>query len=134
VLEINAPDRFLSLPLLVGPGAERAGRAFLDLVNRYPAVARLIESSVLVADRRWSLHLKNGIEVRLPEHEPDRALRLLTELAQGKNLFSRDIVLIDLRLADRVTVRLSDAAAAQREEALKAAEKDKKSRRKGGEA
>jgi cell division protein FtsQ len=134
VLEINAPDRFLSLPLLVGPGAERAGRAFLDLVNRYPAVARLIESSVLVADRRWSLHLKDGIEVLLPENDPQRALQTLSELEHTKKLLSRDIVLIDLRLADRVTVRLSDAAAAQREEALKAAEKDKKSRRKGGEA
>jgi len=58
----------------------------------------------------------------------------LAELARAKKLLVRDIVAVDLRLADRVTVRLSDAAAAAREEALKAAEKDKKTRRKGGEA
>jgi cell division protein FtsQ len=132
VLEPNAPERFLSLPLLVGRGAERAGRAFLDIVNRHPTIAHMLESSVLIADRRWSLHLKGGLEVLLPEHDPSRALQTLVELEQSKKLLSRDIVLVDLRLPDRVTVRLSDAAAAQREEAIRAADKDKK-KRKGGE-
>jgi cell division protein FtsQ len=134
VLEPIAPARFLSLPLLVGAGAERAGRAFLDLINRHPAIAPLTRSSVLVAERRWTLHLNSGIEVLLPEHDPAQALRTLTKLDQSKKLLSRDIVLIDLRLADRVTVRLSDGAAAARDEAIKAAEKDKKGKRKGGEA
>jgi cell division protein FtsQ len=48
---------------------------------------------------------------------------------------SRDIVAIDLRLTDRVTVRQSDGAAAVREQALKDAEKLKKGKTsKGGEA
>lgn len=134
VLEPLAPARFLSLPLLVGHGAERAGRAFLDLLSRHPTIAQVTQSSVLIAERRWSLHLKNGIEVMLPEHDPDGALRMLTELAQSKKLFSRDIVLVDLRLTDRVTVRLSDGAAAARQEAIQASEREKKSKRKGGEA
>ena len=45
-------------------------------------------------------------------------------------MLSRDIAAVDLRLADRVTVRLSDAAAQAREEALK----DKKPKKKGGDA
>jgi cell division protein FtsQ len=89
---------------------------------------------VLVAERRWNLHLKNGVEVLLPEDRPEQALRILANLDRSKQLLSRDIVTVDLRLADRVTVRLSDAAAAARAEALHAAEKDKKAKRKGGEA
>jgi cell division protein FtsQ len=134
VLEPYVPARFSTLPLLVGRGAEHGGRAFLEVVNRHPAVARLVEASVLVAERRWSLHLKGGIEVLLPENDPEQALKTLAELARAKKLFARDIVAVDLRLADRVTVRLSDTAAAAREEALKAAEKDKKTKRRGGEA
>jgi cell division protein FtsQ len=133
VLEPYASDRFLSLPLLVGRGAERDGRAFLDIVHRFPGIARQVQSSVLVADRRWSLHLKNGIEVLLPEADPEHALQTLAVLDRSKKLLSRDIVLVDLRLADRVTVRLSDAAAAARDDALKAGEKNKK-KGKGGEA
>ena len=108
-------------------------RHFLALVKRYPDIARNVEASVLVADRRWNLHLKGGIEVLLPEDEPERALQTLAELDRSKQILSRDILTVDLRLPDRVTVRLSDAAAAAREDALKAADKNKK-KKKGGEA
>jgi len=135
VLEGFVPPRFDTLPLLVGKGAERAGGRFLDLIKRYPDIARNVEASVLVADRRWNLHFKGGIEVLLSEEQPEQALNALAELDRSKQLLSRDIVTVDLRLPDRVTVRLSDAAAAGRDEALKAAaEKNKKKNGKGGEA
>jgi cell division protein FtsQ len=133
VLERYVPSRFAALPLVVGKGAERAGHDFLDIVKRYPDIARNVEASVLVADRRWNLHLKGGIEVLLPEGEPDHALQTLAKLDRSKQILSRDIVSIDLRLPDRVTVRLSDVAAAARDDALKAAEKNK-TKKKGGEA
>jgi cell division protein FtsQ len=134
VLERYVPARFQSLPLLVGRGAEHAGRDFLTIVRRFPDIARAIEASVLVADRRWNLHLKTGVEVLLPEAAADRALATLATLDRDKKLLSRDIVSVDLRLPDRVSVRLSDAAAAARAEALKAAEENKKKHGKGGEA
>jgi cell division protein FtsQ len=134
VLETFAPPRFLSLPLLVGNGAEHAGQAFLTLIKRHPDIARQVEAAVLVADRRWNLHLQNGVEVLLPEDDADRALKTLGNLDRDKKLLSRDIVTVDLRLSDRVTVRLTDGAAAARAEALKAAEKRRKARSTGGEA
>ncbi len=134
VLERYVPQRFAALPLLVGKGAEHAGQDFLDLVRRYPDIARDVEASVLVAGRRWNLHLKDGTEVLLPEDEPGHALQTLCELDRSKQILSRDIVTVDLRLSDRVTVRLSDAAAAARDEALKAATEKNKKKSKGGEA
>lgn len=133
VLETYVPQRFASLPLVVGKGAETAAPEMLTLVARYPDIARRVDAAVLVAERRWNLHLKDGVEVLLPEDEPERALRILADLDRTRKLLSRDIVAVDLRLADRVTVRQSDAAAAARDEALKAAEKNRK-KRKGGEA
>jgi cell division protein FtsQ len=136
VLEPYVPAGFAKLPLVVGKGAERESPELLALIARYPVIAREVEASVLVADRRWNLHLKNGVEVLLPENQPDRALKILAGLDRDKKLLSRDIVMVDLRLADRVTVRQSDAAAAARDEALKAAEKaaKKNKSKKGGEA
>ena len=133
VLETYVPARFTTLPLVVGDGAEYAAQDILDLLKRYPAIAKSVEASVLVAERRWNLHLKSGVDVLLPEREPAQALALLVDLDRDKKLLSRDIVRVDLRLADRVTVRQSDAAAAARDEALKAAEKNKQ-KKKGGEA
>jgi cell division protein FtsQ len=135
VLETYVPQRFAALPLVVGNGAEHAAQEFLDLLKGYPAITKSVEAAVLVAERRWNLHLKGGLEVLLPEREPERALTTLVDLDRDKKLLSRDIVAVDLRLADRVTVRQSDGAAAVRDEALKAAaDKDKKIKRKGHEA
>jgi cell division protein FtsQ len=104
----------------------------LKLVAHYPPIAKEVQASVLVAERRWDLYLKDKIVVSLPELAPDQALRRLVALDGEKHLLSRDIVAVDLRLSDRVIVRQSDAAAAAREAALKASEKAKK--KKGGEA
>ncbi len=133
VLEPDVPRAYATLPLVVGEGAALGSPGLLALVARYPAIANQVESSVLVAERRWNLNLRNGVEVLLPENQPEQALKTLADLDRQKNLLSRDIVVVDLRLADRVTVRQSDAAAAVRDEALKAAEKNKK-KGKGGEA
>jgi cell division protein FtsQ len=135
VLETTAPPRFSALPLVVGKGAEQAAQNFLGLVARYPMIAQMTEAAVLVAERRWNLHLKAGIEILLPESEPEDALRILIDLNRTDKLLSRDILTVDLRLSDRVTVRQTDSAAAAREQALKDAEKAKKSKTgKGGEA
>src|SRR5215467_15884033 len=135
VLETVAPPRFGNLPLVVGKGAEQNAQNFLTLITRYPAIAHATVASVLVAERRWNLHLEGGVEVLLPEREPEQALHTLIDLERSDRLLSRDIVAIDLRLTDRVTVRQSDGAAAVREQALKDAEKLKKGKTsKGGEA
>jgi cell division protein FtsQ len=117
------------LPLLVGKGAERAGYDFIAILDRYPDIRNLLRASIFVAERRWNLRLTNGLDVRLPETGVEQALERLVALDREKKLLSRDITSVDLRLPDRVTVRLSDAVAQAREEAVK----DKK-KKKGGDA
>ncbi len=131
VVEPYVSRRFAGLPLVVGSGAELKAKGFLALLEQFPLVRDQLRAAVLVADRRWNLKLKNGIDVRLPEADIERALEMLVQLDRDKKLLSRDIAAIDLRLADRVTVRLSDEAAAARAEALK---DSKKPKRKGGDA
>ena len=135
VLETAVPSRFNALPLVVGKGAEQNAQNFLALVAQYPAIAQINEASVLVAERRWNLHLKGGLEILLPESGPEQALRILLDLDRSDKLLSRDIVAVDLRLSDRVTVRQSDGAATAREQVLRDTEKAKKGKAgKGGEA
>jgi cell division protein FtsQ len=129
VLEPDVALRLIRLPLLVGRGAQTKAKEFLALLDRYPAMRDFVRASVLVGERRWNLRLKNGIDVRLPESDIAPALERLVALDREKNLITRDIVTIDLRLPDRVTVRLSDAAAQARIDALK-----DKPKKKGGNA
>jgi cell division protein FtsQ len=130
VLEPYVARRFTGLPLVVGTGAQTRAKEFLALIARYPEIRDSVKAAVLIAERRWNLRLKNGIDVRLPEADIDRAFDTLVTLDQEKKLLSRDITAIDLRLPDRVTVRLSDGAAQARDEALK----PKAAKRKGGAA
>jgi cell division protein FtsQ len=130
VVEPYAGQHFAELPLVVGVGAETRAKDFLALLNRYPAIRGQLHAAVLVAERRWNVMLKNGIDVRLPEADVERALDTLVKLDHDNKILSRDIAAIDLRLLDRVTVQLSDEAAAARAEALKA----KSPKKKGGAA
>ena len=97
VLEPYLTSQFTSLPLVVGVGAERKARELLALIDKYPAVSSQLYASVLVADRRWNLKLRNGMEILLPESGVERALDTLVGLDRDKKLLSRDIVAIDLR-------------------------------------
>jgi cell division protein FtsQ len=134
VLEPFAGSRFSDLPLVVGEGAATRAQDFLALVGRYPVLREQADAAVLVAQRRWNLRLKSGVDVRLPELGIEAALQTLVRLDREKKLLSRDVTAIDLRLPDRVTVRLSDAAAQAREDALKEQLKKEKAKRKGSEA
>jgi len=129
VLEPYVAPRLIELPLVVGRGAETRAKEFLALLDRYPDLRASVRATVLVGERRWNLRLKNGIDVRLPETDIAPALERLVALDKEKTLTARDIVAIDLRLPDRVTVRLSEAAAQARIEAAK-----DKAKKKGGSA
>ncbi len=129
VQDFSAPQ-VAHLPLVVGSGANTKAAEFLAVMNNYPQLRDQVHAYVLVADRRWNLRLKNGVDIRLPEAAPTDAIEALLELDREKKLLSRDILAIDMRIPDRVTVRLSDEAASARAEALK----DKKTKRKGGDA
>ncbi|MCX7310916.1 MAG: cell division protein FtsQ/DivIB [Hyphomicrobiales bacterium] len=130
VVEKFSGQPFTGLPLVVGVGAETRAKEFLTLLEQYPAIRMQLHAAVLVAERRWNVMLKNGIDVRLPETNVEQALDALLKLDRESKILSRDVASIDLRLPDRVTVQLSDEAAAARAEALKA----KPAKKKGGAA
>lgn len=129
VLEPYRPE-FYALPMFVGAGAETRAKGFLASLDGYPLLRDKLRAAVLVAERRWNLVLTNGIEVLLPENDAKAALDRVVQLDRDDKILTRDITAIDLRLPDRVTVRLSDEAAAARADAMK----DKKGKKKGGAA
>ncbi|MBB4076582.1 cell division protein FtsQ [Bartonella fuyuanensis] len=97
------------LPLVVGQGAQNAAKLFLQALSVYPVYDR-IRAFVRVGDRRWDLVLDNGVRVMLPENGALERLSSLILSGTMQDLLSRDILSIDLRLVDRVTVSLSDEA------------------------
>jgi len=126
VLEPFVERRYLTLPLVVGQGAELHAKDFVSIIDRYPGIRSKVRASILVAQRRWNLRLLNGMDIELPERDVEAAIVRLAALDRDKKLLSRDITTVDLRLSDRVTVRLAPAAAQARSDALKESKKKKK--------
>ena len=130
VLEPYMSRRFVSLPLVVGKGADTRARDFLALLDRYPQVRSQTKAAIFVGERRWNLRLNDGLDIRLPENDVGNALATLSKLDKEERLFSRDIVAVDMRLPDRLTGQLSGDAGKARHELFK----DKKTRKKSGDA
>lgn len=126
VLENYVPARFVKLPLVVGKGADSQAKDFIALLDRYPQVRAVTKAAIYVGERRWNLRINDNLDVRLPENDVGNALATLSKLDREERLFSRDIVAIDMRLPDRLTVRLSEEAAKARDEQFKAQDKAKK--------
>ena len=129
VLEPYVAPGLVRLPLVVGRGAQTRRRS-----SSRCSIA-ILRCAISCAPRFWSASGAGTCGSRTASTcgFRKRALRRrstrLVELDREKNLITRDIVAIDLRLPDRVTVRLSDAAAQARIDALK-----DKPKKKGGNA
>ncbi len=123
-IEPLSETRFTKLPFMVGGGANATAPQFLADLFTQPEIASQMRAAVLVAGRRWDLHLDDGVSVKLPEKDVRQALAQLVKLDAEHQLLQRDVTVIDLRLPDRITVRLpegrslddvtSDAALARR--------------------
>ncbi|MEO0980627.1 MAG: cell division protein FtsQ/DivIB [Pseudomonadota bacterium] len=114
VITDDVDGRYANLLLVVNHGAQRRASEINSALEEVPELRPRVRAAFLVSDRRWDLQLENGISIRLPEQNYQAALADLVEMDEDSGLLSRDIVAIDMRLADRVTVRLSDEAAEQR--------------------
>jgi cell division protein FtsQ len=110
VIMPHVDARFTTLPLVVGQGAELRAREIVAHLADHPALAAQVHGASLVGQRRWTLVMKNGIDVLLPDADLGAALAALSRLDAEKSLLSRDVSAIDLRVRGRVSVRLSDDA------------------------
>jgi cell division protein FtsQ len=117
--------RHALLPLVVGPDAPNGAADFIALVRDFPEIASRVKGYVEVADRRWDLRLDNGVTIKLPEEGADVALADLMRMEKENAVLGRDIVSVDLRIADRVVVQLTPEAAEARQAALAAQGKKK---------
>ncbi len=102
---------FGRLPLIVGTGANRMAAPMVALLRSVPEVQDRTHALVRVAERRWNLRLRNGTDVLLPDGQEASALARLAELQQKQGLLDRPLASIDLRLPDKLVLRLPSQAA-----------------------
>ncbi|CAN5209733.1 cell division protein FtsQ/DivIB [soil metagenome] len=123
VISPVADDRYASLPFVVGGGAAQRAKDFVALIDGVPEIAPRVKAGVLISGRRWTVVLDNGIDLMLPIDDPGGALVAVAALDASKQLLSRDIAAVDLRLPGRTVIRLTAEGLDQRKAMLKQREK-----------
>ena len=96
---------YRDLPLVVGEDAPRHAAKLIAILRSHRRLAAELHALVRVSNRRWNLNFKNGVIARLPEKGTARAVATLARLVHRERLLDRDVVMIDLRFADRLVVR-----------------------------
>lgn len=119
-------NKFAHLPLFVGKDAGTGANEIMHDLDRWPVVKARVKALMRVAGRRWDLKLDNGVVIKLPERDMDRAMAELAKFDRDQQVLERDILAIDLRLADRTTVQLTADAAERRKKAVEARAKQLK--------
>lgn len=104
-------EEFPTLLQVIGDGAPQAASDLLDMLASEPAIADRVNAAIRLGNRRWNLKLDNGIEIALPEDSPDAAWHRLAALDRSDHLLERELLLVDLRLQDRLVLRLSPETA-----------------------
>ena len=113
VIPVQDLSRFARVPTVVGEDAARHAAALIDMLAQEPELAARVTAAIRVDDRRWNLRLDHAIDVLLPEEEPASAWVRLAALERQDGLLKRDLKTIDLRLPDRVVLRVNTPAPPQ---------------------
>ncbi|KQT53076.1 cell division protein FtsQ [Aureimonas sp. Leaf460] len=115
--------RFANLPFFVGAGAGKNAAALLSELDVLPELRARVKAYIRVGERRWDLRLENGVTIRLPEEGAIEAAAAVSKMDRDVGLLSRDILAVDMRISDRMVVKLTPDALVRRDAALKAREK-----------
>jgi cell division protein FtsQ len=108
VIPVKDLGRFAGLPTVVGADAPQHAAALLALLATEPALARRVTAAIRVDNRRWNLRIDHAIDVLLPARDPAAAWTRLAALERRQNLFERNILAVDVRLPDRLVLRLTE--------------------------
>lgn len=101
---------FADLPHVVGADAATEAEALTLMLQVEPALDEQVAAATRVGGRRWDVLMKNGVTIRLPEEDPATAWSRLAGFERAHGILERAVVAIDLRLPDRVAVRLTPEA------------------------
>ena len=98
------------LPLIAGEGADIQVTEALALLAAGRPLGDRLRGLVRIGERRWDVVLDRGQRILLPPDSPVHALERVIALSDGSELLERDIAVVDMRLAARPTIRMSEQA------------------------
>ncbi|PZU10677.1 FtsQ-type POTRA domain-containing protein [Sphingomonas sp.] len=103
------------LPLVIGPDANLHAGEFAALIATQPVLKPLIEGATWIGGRRWDVRFQSGETLMLPEGDQAArdAFALFARKDSEARLLGQGIVRFDMRVPDRMVVRMSSEPGAK---------------------
>ena len=98
------PAAFGHLTVVAGDRAAANAAPILNILRTEPELFAEVWAVTYQSGRRWDVHLRNGIRVRLPESDPRTAWSRLAVVDHVKRITDRDLAVIDLRVPEQLVV------------------------------
>ncbi|WP_341365574.1 cell division protein FtsQ/DivIB [Yoonia sp. BS5-3] len=102
----------LDLPLIAGDGAEQNIQEALALYAGAGPLRERVRGLVRMGERRWDIILDREQRILLPGDGAVAALDRVIALNDAQDMLSRDVAIVDMRNAERPTLRMNEEAAA----------------------
>lgn len=98
------PSAFAHLTVVAGKKAASRAAPILNILRTEPELYAEVWAVSYQSERRWDVHLRSGIRVRLPESDPRTAWSRLAIIDHSKRITDRDLAVIDMRVPDQMIV------------------------------
>lgn len=109
VIGAEGLERYMHLKVIIGDAAPKHVPALLEMLTSAPHLMQRVRAGIWVGNRRWNLQLDDGIDIHLPESDPQAAWSRLVALDRDNKILSRNILAVDLRIRDRLIVQRRDS-------------------------
>lgn len=114
--------------LIVGEGAPENITRLLKSISEDKEIFARIKVANFISKRRWNLILddiENGITIKLPEENIEEAWKKFLKLNTTKGILKRKLTIIDLRLPDKVVVKLGKISSDEKKQLRKDSKESK---------
>ena len=110
IAEVASRAAHPDLPLIAGEGADARVAEALDLISAAAPLGARLRGLVRMGERRWDVVLDRDQRILLPPDQPVQALERVLALDHAQDMLDRDVQVVDMRLAERPTLRMSALA------------------------
>lgn len=95
---------------IIGEGAPENFKELLKIMQPDKELFQRLKAAHYISGRRWNLifdDIEKGITVKMPEENIEQAWKKLVKLDKTRGILKRKLTFIDLRLKNKVIVRLN---------------------------
>lgn len=102
----NSPE-FNNMIILSGKGANKSAKSLFNILAINSSISQEIYSANWVGDRRWDIRFYDGLLVKLPEANIEKAWQDLIKLYEASKA-DKSIKSIDLRVGGKIYLKYDD--------------------------